>query len=79
MREPALAQRLEAAPAVVRLEADGEDFTHFAVEVREAALRMIEHPDLDIGQTLQALGEQPQRDTLAGTGFAVHERKAALR
>ncbi len=78
MGEPAFAQGLEAAPAVVGLERDAEEITEFAVEVGQIALWMGQHTDGQIGESGQALGQQAQGDTLAGAGIALDHGEAAL-
>ena len=76
--QPALAQGLEAAPAVVRAQRHAEEVAQLAVEVGQVALRMVEGADGDVGQARQALGEQAQRHALAGARVAVDHGEAAL-
>ena len=78
VRQPALAQALEAAPAVVRAQRHGEDVAEFAVQVGQAALRMIDDAHVDVGQPGEAIGEQAQRHTFARARIAVDHREAAL-
>jgi aminopeptidase N len=42
VRQPAFAQSLEAAPAVVRAQRHGKDVAQFAVQVGQVALRMVD-------------------------------------
>jgi hypothetical protein len=78
MGEPGLAQRLEAAPAVVRAQRHAKEIAHLAIEVGEVALRMGDRPDGEIGQPRQALGQQTQRHAFARARVAVDHREAAL-
>ena len=78
MGDPTLAQELEAAPAVVRPEGNCEHLAHFAIEVREITLGVIDDADGDVGRARQALGEQAQDDAFAAAGFAVDHGEAAL-
>ena len=66
MRQPTLAQRLEAAPAVVRAQRHGEHVAEFAVEVRQVALRMADGGELHIEQPPQALGQQTRPPECSG-------------
>ena len=75
---PALAQHLGAGPAVVRGELDAEQVAHLAIEVGEAGLRPADDADLDVALVAEALGEDAQRDGLAGAGRAGDEGEAAL-
>ena len=76
--EPAVAQGLEAAPAIVGLQGDAEEVAEFAVEVGQATLRVREGADGEVGQPAEAFGEQAQGDRLAGTGIAGDEGEAAF-
>jgi hypothetical protein len=78
MAEPGRAQRLEAAPAVVRAQRHAEQLAELAVEIPEAALRMIDGADGEIRESGEALGEQTQHHAFAGARFAVDHRKAAF-
>ena len=78
MAEPGGTQRLEAAPAVVRTQRDAEQLAELAVEIPEAALRMIDGADGEIREPGEALGEQTQHHAFAGTRFAVDHRKPAF-
>ena len=78
MSQPALAQGLEAAPAVMGLELDGEQIAHLAVEIGQIGAGMADGPDADLGQLAEALVEQAQHRTLAGTGIALDQGKAAF-
>jgi hypothetical protein len=78
MREPVLAQGLEAAPAVVRAQGDAEEVAHLAVEVGQLALRMMDGDDGEIGQPCQAFRGQAQDHALAGAGVAVDHGEAGF-
>jgi len=79
MRQPALPQGLEAAPAVVRAQRDGEAVAQLPVEVGQVALRVIERPHAHAGEFGQALGQQAQCDALAGARIAVDPGKSPSR
>jgi hypothetical protein len=78
MRQPAVAQGLEAGPAIVGLQGDAEQIAELPVEVGQVTLRVREGADGEIGQPAQPFGEQAQGDGLAGAGVAGDQRKAAL-
>ena len=75
---PAVAQHLGAAPAVGRTQLDAEQVTHLTVEVGKASLRPADDADLDVALCAKALGEDAQRDRLAGAGRAGDEGEAAF-
>ena len=56
--EPAGTQRLEAHPAVVGSEFDGEQVAELTVEVGEVGAGVGERGDGEVGQALEARGEQ---------------------
>ncbi|CDQ09482.1 hypothetical protein AFERRI_30128 [Acidithiobacillus ferrivorans] len=76
MGEPALAQCLEAAPAVTRFEGDGKDISQFPVKVSEIALWVMDGSDGQVRQLRQALGQQAQYHALAGAGIALDQGEA---
>src|SRR5665213_1198867 len=78
MIEPASTQRLKSAPAVADADGDGEDVAEFAIEVAQAALRMVDDADREVRQASEALSEQAHDDALAGTGVAMDQREATL-
>src|SRR5205807_5052655 len=63
---------------VVRSKLDAEQITHLAVEVGEASLGPANDADLDVTLRAEPLGEDAQRNRLAGAGCAGDEGKAAL-
>jgi hypothetical protein len=75
---PALAQHLGAGPSVVRGELDSEQVAHLAIEVDEAGLGPAEDADLDVALSCEPLGENTQRDRLAGAGRTGDEGEATL-
>jgi len=74
--QPALAQRLEAAPAVVRAQGHGEDDAELAVQVGQVVLRMVDGAHRHVGQLGRARGQQTQRHALARAGVAVDHGEA---
>ena len=74
---PALAQHLEAVPAIVVDQRDAEQLAHLAVEVGEARGGVGERCDAQPLGALGAFGEQAKRDTLSGAGLAGDEGEAA--
>ena len=75
---PAITQHLGSGPAVVRSQLDAEQIAHLAIEVGEAGLRARDDSDLDVALRAEALGENAQRDGLAGAGGAGDEGEAAF-
>jgi ParB-like nuclease domain len=75
---PAITQHLGSGPAVVRSQLDAEQIAHFAIEVGEAGLRARDDADPDVALRAEALGENAQRDGLAGAGGAGDEGEAAF-
>src|SRR6202035_2144428 len=75
---PAIAQHLGSGPAIVRSQLDAEQIAHLAIEVGEAGLRARDNADLDVALRSEALGENAQRDGLAGAGGAGDESEAAF-
>src|SRR5260370_39782136 len=63
---------------VVRSQLDTEQIAHLAIEVGEAGLRAGDDADLDVALRAEALGENAQRDGLAGAGGAGDEGEAAF-
>jgi hypothetical protein len=78
MGQPAFAQALEAAPAVVRPQRHGEHVTEFAVQIGQVALRVGDGADGHVGNARQAIGQHAQCDALARARVAVDHREAAL-
>jgi len=62
----------------VRGKLDAEQIAHLAVEVGETGLRPADDADLGVSLRTKPLGEDAQRDRLAGAGRAGDEREAAL-
>ena len=56
---------------------DAEQIAHLAIEVGEAGLGAGDDADLDVALRAEALGENAQRDGLAGAGGAGDEGEAA--
>src|ERR1700692_1637659 len=75
---PAIPQHLGSGPAVVRSQLDAEQSAHLAIEVGEAGLRARDDADLDVALRAEALGENAQRDGLAGAWGAGDEGEAAF-
>jgi hypothetical protein len=75
---PSRAKGLEAGPAVVDGEGDGEDVTELAIEVHGAALRVLEGANDDVGQSAKALSEQAKDDALAGARVSRDHGEAAI-
>ena len=78
MTEPALAQRLEAAPTVGGFQRHREDVSQLAIEIRQIALRVIDRADSQVGEFLEPFGQQAQHDALAAARIAVDHGEAAL-
>jgi hypothetical protein len=78
MRKPDFAQGLEATPAVVRPQGHGKDIAHFAIEIRQVALRMVDRADGDVRQASQTIVQEAQGDAFAGARIAVDHREAAF-
>src|ERR1700680_4936168 len=76
MIEPARAQAFEATPAIVWAQRDIEQIAEFAVEVAEAALRVTDHGDHGVGQSSEALGQQPHDDAFPSAWLTTDEREA---
>ena len=74
---PALAQHLEAVPAIVVHQRDAEQLAHLAVEVGKARGGMGERGDAQPLGAFGAFGEQAQRHALSGAGRAGDEGEAA--
>src|SRR5271156_4412139 len=74
---PAITQHLGPGPAVVRSQPAAEQTAHLAIEVGEAGLRARDDADPDVALRAEALGENAQRDRLAGAGGAGDEGEAA--
>jgi hypothetical protein len=62
----------------VRGEGHAEEISELAVEVRGAALWMLESADEDIRERTKTLGEEAEGDALAGAGIPREEREAAV-
>ena len=75
---PASAQRFESAPAVVSLERNTEQVAELTIEVHGARLGVLDGADDDVAQSGEALAEQAQGDTLAGTRVAGDHDIAAI-
>jgi hypothetical protein len=60
------------------MEHDAEQVSHLTVKVPESRLRTADDADLDVALRCESLGEDAQRDRLAGAGSAGDEREAAL-
>jgi hypothetical protein len=58
MRQPPLAQVLEAIPAIVWREGDAEQVAELAVEVGHGTLRMRQRADGEVAHVREPLGEQ---------------------
>jgi hypothetical protein len=65
-------------PAIVIREWHSEDVADLAIEVGDAALRMIDRADHHITQTAKALGQDAQRDGLAAPRLAGDHHEAAV-
>jgi hypothetical protein len=62
----------------VRGERDPEEVGELAVEVHRPALRVLDAADEDVGQRAEAIGEEAERDALAGAGIAGEHREPAV-
>jgi hypothetical protein len=75
---PSGAQGLESGPSIVTGEGDAEEVAELSVEVHGAALGMLDGADQDVGQRAEALGQEAQRDALAGARVAGEHRETAV-
>lgn len=75
---PTSAQCLEAAPPVRRSERDIEDIANLAIEIGDAALRVIDDTEHDVALFLQAVGQDAEDDGFARAWAASHHGKAAI-
>jgi hypothetical protein len=75
---PRVAQGLEAAPAIARGERHAEQVAELAIEVGDAALRMLDDADHDVAERGEPRGDDTQGGGLADTGVAADEGEAAL-
>src|SRR5690606_39196585 len=75
---PALAQRLEAAPAIVALQRHAEEAAELAIEVAASALRMVDGANVDVAHRSQTVLQEAQRDALARPRVAGHHHEAAV-
>ena len=78
MRFPALAERLESAPAIVRRELHREDVAQLAIEVGAFRLGPFDHADRDVPQRRKPPGDNPQRHRFAGARLTRDQREAPL-
>src|SRR5262249_48988422 len=75
---PALPQHGGAGPAIMRMQADPEEFAHLAVEVGDVGLRTADHTDPDIALRGKVVGEQAHGGGFAAPGHAGEQGKSAL-
>ena len=75
---PALAERLESAPAIVRRELHREDVTQLAIEVGAFRLGPFDHADRDVTHRRKPPRDDPQRHRFAGARLPRDQREAPL-
>ena len=78
MRFPALAERLESAPAIVRRELHRENVAQLAIEVGTSRLGPFDHTDRHIAHRRKPSRDNPQRHRFAGAGLTRDQGEAPL-
>jgi hypothetical protein len=62
----------------MRAQRHTEELAELAIEVRDAALGVLDGPDRHVGQGGEVLSRQPEHHALAGAWIAADEDKTAL-
>src|SRR5215467_1478612 len=78
MRMPALAQGLEASPAIVWMHGHAEQLAQFSVKIVESRRGACDRTNGEVADASQAFGKQAECHALAGAGIAADESEAAL-
>jgi hypothetical protein len=74
--EPALAEGLEAGPAIVRAQDDAEEVADLLVEVSRWFWGCVRARTGELGQPAEPVGAEPEGDGLAGAGRQGDEGEA---